>query len=406
MPDPGLQRSAPNPSDEIPWTLIVASLIQGWRWLLAGALLGPVAAALLTSTLGSTNVELFLNNTCVALPKLDALQDKVPEKACSLTFSRWRLLSESLPALASHRAEALKAQGMDVTPLEALSQPLGWEKHVVPIYGLSQADSKRFSLINDQLKADATAIGQLKIIGTAHAADQAVAAVEQTVAWIRDASTYIELKSLLDGYASERTLSAARIAEDTLRIQLESGYLQARVEQLARLRAEDLQHASGRQTLVDVGGVETPFLPLNTQINAAEVALIDQESQIHRLQDQTQRNEILGQFLTEAEPRLGAPYEGASAAVMIDQMLKALEPLTASITGADPSRRAAVARILGDVRRIESRYGVQLPELSRTITPPSLGIALILGSALIGAALGFLAYRLQSLLASSETWPR
>ena len=75
-----------------------------------------------------------------------------------------------------------------------------WEKNVSVEYGLSKKDSNDFPIFDDQINKESTAIRSLKL--QVEGSDERVAfeGLRLTVSFIRDASTYLELKALLDRY--------------------------------------------------------------------------------------------------------------------------------------------------------------------------------------------------------------
>jgi hypothetical protein len=259
--------------------------------------------------------------------------------------------------------------------------------------------------MDEKLKAASTEISQLRMTAGDPVAQRAQDMLDWSLRWIHDGATFMDLKALLDQYRSEIVVSGARIASETPKIEIETEYLRGRLTRLKAILAENPAGSSSDQTRVDVGRVDTHFLPLRTQINAAEVALAEQDSQILRLKDQAARLDVLGQFLDRATPLLALPYQGTHARVMTDQLLGAADTLALSIPDADYSRKSSVERVRGDIRRIAGRYSILLPELSRQITPPSIGLMFWGLSFLGGALLGYFAFLLRQLLATITPKP-
>lgn len=288
--------------DEDFFRSFVEGLRAGWRWVLWGSLLGLAALWIYHRTLSPFVATVILNNACVTLPapvdRREIENPKAPE--CALTFARWRSLQVNLPALASQRQDPASLP-------EWLSSPSWWETHVVPVYGLSQAESKKFPLMDDALKAESTHISLLRITTQDPDAQKAQAMADIAVRWIREGAAYLDLKGLMDHYQSELILSDAAIASDSLRSQIEARYLRERIARLRAILADDQKERTADQTRVNLGAVDTPFLPLRTQINAAEVILSDFEGSLQRLQDQARANAVLHDFAGRALLLLNAP---------------------------------------------------------------------------------------------------
>jgi hypothetical protein len=382
--------------DADPLKKILDDLSAGWRWVVLGAILVPLLVMLSMRVLALFNTTVILNNACVpkAAPVKQKDQDEAiaTEPECALTFGRWRALAETLPALVSPSLAQDPKKESPSAPPAWLASPAWWEKNVVPVYGISQAESKRFPLMDDKLKAESTHIAILRLTTQNVKASESLAMADAAVRWLRTGATWIDLKGLLDRYRSEIQLNEARIASETLQNRIESGYLQARIARLRAILREERENKSLEQTRVDVGSVDTHYLPLRTQINAAEVTLAEQDASLRRLQDLAAQDDVLHQFLVRARPFIESSSSSVPPPGIGDPLLEAIMALDGTIPATDAPRKAGIERIRGDVREILGRYSVQLPEVSRQITPPSVG-AILWGLSLLGGAiLGYLAF--------------
>jgi hypothetical protein len=392
-------QAPPQPQDDPEADLlkkILEDLNASWRWVLLGAVLVPLFLGVYARTLAPFTTTVILNNACVPKGAAEPPQDQDKaikiEPECALTFSRWRMLAETLPALASPSLNEDSKKENPSTPPAWLSSSAWWEKQAVPVYGLSQAETKRFPLMDDTLKAASTHIALLRLTTQNLKAAESNAMADASVHWLRSGATWIDLKGLLDHYRSEIQLSQARIASETLKNRIESGYLQERIVRLRAISKEEQDQKTLEQTRVDVGSVDTQYLPLRTQINAAEVTLAEQDGSLRRLQDQAAQDDVLNQFVARSSSYLASFSPAVPVQVTGDQLLETIFALDGTIPATDAPRKAAIERIRGDVRGILGRYSVQPPEVSRQITAPSVGATLWGLSLLGGAFLGYLAF--------------
>lgn len=388
---------------ELTFPQIIASLQRGLPSIVLGAFLGLFSVLAYRQFLAPYTAEIVLNNACADLPlaqdaPLKEKEDKEKEKICALDFSRWRILSETLPALASEWAAAVEKPGNPPGFQETLARTSWWDQHIIPVYGLSQAETKKFPLISDTLKAKATQISTLKVTTSDHQKEIAAQTLDTTVRFIKDGATYFDLKTLLEGYQSEILVTGSRIDSEKIQIQIEAGYLQERVAHLRSLLANGASNGGNDQVRIDLGTANNQFLPLRTQINAAEITLADRDEARHHLEDQAAENEVLSQFLSGALPIMGTRYEGVSATRLIERLLAQVEAVGAPLPDTDRSRKLTIERIRGDLHQISGRYSVQLSELSRRITPPALSLSLLMAAIMAGSVLGYLGSLLRDAL--------
>lgn len=361
--------------------IVKAVRISG-RAMLVGMILTPILVYGGIHGLGKYAAEVALSNTCV---KIDA-----KESDCGLSFGRWRMLAENLPPLASQWADQIKARGEDPKLLAGLASAPWWEKHVLPVYGVSQADSKKFPLMDDRLKGESTRISLLKITLHDRKPARARQNLEWTVRFLRDGASFLELRTLLDGYQSEATVTAAGIAEQRLNAEVETGYAKARLATIESILARDDKTATHEQVRVDVGNVDPTYLPLRTQANALKVSLYQYEEKLRRLKDQETQMAVLSAFLGEAVPALGTDFHGQATEAMHGHLMAIRDRLESETPPEDLARRFALERIRADLTRIQARYTVQLAEIASQMEPPRAGLPVLAGSAFAGLILGFM----------------
>jgi hypothetical protein len=373
---------------------VLNALRLSWRGILLGALLTPLLVAGAIKIFGKFSAEATLSNICIQqdLANKDKDKDKDKDKGleCALTFARWRMLAENLPGVAGQWAATLEGRGENPRPLGWLASAPWWEKQVVPVYGISQAETKKFPLMDEKLKAESTRISQIKITMTDRKVERAKEGLEWSLRFLRDGATYLELKNLLDGYQGEVAVLTAGFSGEQLRAEVESGYLKTRLKEFETLMERDKDLTSHDEVRVDVGTVDPSFLPLRTQANALKVSLYGLEEKLKRLKAEEEAVGVLEAFIGQAKAVMADQYQGQSGDTLTQGLFTIVEGLSAGVSVDDLPRQQAISRIRGDIARIQGRYSVQLPELSRRIEPPRVVIVALAGSVLGGAFLGFI----------------
>jgi hypothetical protein len=120
------------------------------------------------------------------------------------------------------------------------------------------------------------------------------------------------------------------------------------------------------------------------------VSLLVWEEKNRRSIDQEEGLKVYADFLEKARAVVGAEYTGREAGVVMRELLGILDGLELSIPKDDLPRQQPLERIRDEIAKIKGRYSVQLPEASRHVEPPRASVAIMVGSALGGAFLGFL----------------
>lgn len=388
MSDRHPERLMPPEEAEIGLEDVLNALRVSWRWILSGLVLTPIFVLGGIQGLGKFSAEATLSNTCIS----QAPEEKEKEKAseCALTFARWRMLAENLPGVAGQWAVQMEGRGENPRPLAWLASPTWWEKQVTPVYGISQAETKKFPLMDEKLKAESTRITQLKVTTTDRKQQRAEEGLDWSLRFLRDGATWLELKNLLDGYQSEVAVLSSGFSGERIQAEVEAGYLQSRLKEFETIMDKDRDVTTHDEARVNVGTVEPRYLPLRTQANALKVTLYGLEEKLRRLKDREEATSVLAEFLAQAKPRLGDQYQGQGGDGLARELLEVVDGLSGTMPSEALSKRETVARIRGDVARIQGRYRVQLTELARRVDPPKAALSVLAASAFGGAFLGFI----------------
>ena len=356
---------------------ILSAFRASWRGMLGGLLIAPALVAGGYAISGQYKAEAILSNSC-------------PQSGCALGFMQWRGMSENLPALAGQWAQTLSRNGGQPGFMRTLAQAPWWEKNVVPVFALSQSETKKFPLMDEALKAETTHISQIRVTVSARGKAAAEEALSTTLQFFRDGAAFLEFKGLIEGYQTEVATHSARLESDRLQAELDASYVRSRLQHTETIEARDSQNASHDEVRVDVGTVASNFLPLRTQINALRISLYDLDEKLRRLKDQKVSMETLSAYLNEASPRVGSAYAGQTARELTKALMAVREGMAQSFPKEDGIHQAVFERIRGDLLAIEGRYGVRLPELVRRVDRVTPAPSLLTGAAFGGAFLGFL----------------
>ena len=343
---------------EISFGDIIDYITGSWRWLLAGAVVGPVFSLLLVSVVTKYKAEIVLDNLTIGSKDTKDIN-------VGLSFMEWRILSETLPLLAGQVVENQRDQGEEAKD-PWLASPGWWVKNVTPTYGLSKSDTKNLADIGDALKGESTKISNLKVSYQSRSKEKALERADETVSYLRKGALYLRLKHQLEAYKSEVILTEQKLKKELLDNDIELRYRHEREKTLENLIAAESKGKTDGKIIVDVRNGEAKYLPLDTQLNAVKIDINELEEAQQRLQDQGVMNGVIGDFVKEASPILNA--EKKADGITLSQTFLDIESRLKSQMGeSDWVKLSAVGRLHSDLVTIQSRFSTQMPEISRVV---------------------------------------
>ena len=343
---------------EISFGDIIDYITGSWRWLLAGAVVGPVFSLLLVSVVTKYKAEIVLDNLTIGSKDTKDIN-------VGLSFMEWRILSETLPLLAGQVVENQRDQGEEAKHAWLASLDW-WVKNVTPTYGLSKSDTKNLADIGDALKGESTKISNLKVSYQSRSKEKALERADETVSYLRKGALYLRLKHQLEAYKSEVILTEQKLKKALLDNDIELRYRHEREKTLENLIAAESKGKTDGKIIVDVRNGEAKYLPLDTQLNAVKIDINALEEAQQRLQDQDVMNGVIGDFVKEASPILNA--EKKADGITLSQTFLDIESRLKSQMGeSDWVKLSAVGRLHSDLVTIQSRFSTQMPEISRVV---------------------------------------
>lgn len=346
--------------DEITFADLMSYLQDSWRGLIAGAVLGAVLASGAVTAIAKYKAEIVLDN-------IEVIGNR------SLSFTAWRVLSETLPLLANQLDEVANPQKHGPDGAAWLGSPQWWTKNVVPTYGLSKGDAKEFPALADSLKDQYTTITNFKI--TYEDRDEAVALkrAQRTVDFIKNAALFSNLKSMVAGYGNETMAMTLGNDKALTAKQIELGYAQKRVNALQTLIGNQNIERPQEKINIDIQNGQGRYLPLQTQLNAELIGLDDIGFEISKLNDQRAQNEVLENFASHAKTLVenAPPLDGEP---LLNELLKLEQQLSAKVPADDLVRHSIAMRIHSDLITTKMRFSSQMPVISSTVnkSPPLL----------------------------------
>ena len=275
----------PNPSEDafhtgdetvIDWVPLVRGLWAARITLVAAAISSGVLAALLTISLGKLESEGFYQLNVPSLKLTDVgsgLSVGVP------SFSEYKLIT-SLLSEPERMREYLAAKGMgddvDVASLpRALQDPATQRQLLAPVYAYTKADSKEF-IDSPTAKEAAGQVVGLRVTATARSAEIAQKRGRVLAEYVRDTVFLQAMTDYIRVRDNELKRSALTYENLVISNRYQSKVATDRLRELKTVaqRNPDAARSDGRSVL-SLTDSTTRFLPLSTQMMAADVSMVD-----------------------------------------------------------------------------------------------------------------------------------
>ncbi|WP_143070532.1 hypothetical protein [Polynucleobacter asymbioticus] len=295
------QDSMQNPSagqseNEISLLDIVNFLQQAWKKLALAAVVGAVLGLGGWFMLGKYSAEyVLLNNN---------------NNSYALDLVSWKMLQKSLPNLADQIIDENKIPEGQSALYKELSNDQWWQKNVIPSYALSKADTKDLASVSKDFDSASTTILNFTLTASGASKEQAVDNVRAAAKFLRTGSAYLQLRSLLSGYETQVLSAAADVRQKITTAQVEMGYQQERIRQLEDLHKRFPGANASTQQVVDAKDSSAKYLPLQTQIIAANNDLNGSKETLERLQKRLDQLALAKTFLDQALPLQDQTFDG------------------------------------------------------------------------------------------------
>ncbi|QWD74552.1 hypothetical protein FD961_01600 [Polynucleobacter sp. TSB-Sco08W16] len=301
--------SAQSNESEISLLDIVNFLQESWKKLAISAIIGAILGISGWFVLGNYSADYVL------------LNNNNNNNSYTLDLVSWKILQKSLPNLADQIIDENKAPENLLSLYKEMSSDRWWQKNVVPTYALSKADTKDLAGISKDLDAASTTIINLTLTATGPSKEQSIENVRAAAKFLRTGSAYLQLRSMLNSYESLTMSTDADVRQKITSTQIEIGYQQERARQLEELHKRFPGGNAPAQQVVDAQDSSAKYLPLQTQIIAANNDINTSKEALSRLQRRLDQIALIKEFLQLALPLQDQTFDGLT----LDQQLLDIE---------------------------------------------------------------------------------
>jgi hypothetical protein len=319
---------------------IVNFVQESWKKLAIAAVVGGILGFANWNFLGTYQAEyVLLNNN--------------NNNSYALDLVSWKTIQKSLPNLAAQIEDEGKAPEGKAGLYKTLASEQWWQKNVVPSYALSKADTKDLAAISKDLDLASTTILSLTIKSGGSTKEKAIENVRTAATFLRTGSAYLQLRSILNSYEIETISTVADLQKKITTTEIEMGYQVQRAKSLEELYKRFPGAAGGSNQVVDPKDSGAKYLPLATQIIAANNDINQYKETLQRYKDRLAQIALMKSFVDEAIPLAEKTYNG----LVLDEQLQEIEvAMRAKLAKDDIKQQEALDQLRGQLQLVKARF--------------------------------------------------
>ena len=302
--------------------LDIVNFLQGaWKKLAIAAVVGAILGFSNWYFLGSYNAELVLNNNG------------------GTDLVGWRSLQKTLPNLANQIIDESKVPEGQESLYRTLSNADWWQKNALATYGISKADTKDLASTAG-LESAGTSILSITLTVAGSSRDKAIENARGTKNFLLQGASYLSLKSMFSAQEAQLMTADVDITKKINVAQVELGYQQERLKSLETLAKRFPGEQRTVSQVVDPKDSGAKYLPISTQIIAANTDINGSKESLERLKDAQAQMVVLRTWVKQVSPLMnGESYDGIA---LTKKLLEQESQLRATLNPSDPKSLAFV----------------------------------------------------------------
>ena len=293
---------------------IVNFLQESWKKLVIAAVVGALLGFGNWYFLGSYNAELVLSNNG------------------GTDLVGWRSLQKTLPNLADQIIDESKAPEGKEALYRTLANADWWQKNALLVYGMSKADTKDLASTAG-LEAAGTSIVSLTITAGGSTKDKAIDNARDAKNFLLQGASYLAIRSLFSAQEAQLTIADADIAKKMNATQVELTYQLERLKSLESLAKRFPNDSKVISQVVDPKDSGAKYMPISTQIIAANTDINGSKEALERLKDAQAQMAILRIWVKQVSPIMNSSYDGI---VLTKKLLEEEAQLRTNLGASDP----------------------------------------------------------------------
>jgi hypothetical protein len=247
----------------------------------------------------------------------------------------------------------------------AMKEEPFWEKSFAVNFALSKLDAKNVVSLGKGLENASSQITSFNLEAGSAKRGESIKNVLVLEDFIRQGGSYLALRALFTGYDTRLMYSLADIQRKISDLEVELGYQQERVKRLDNLLRRFPTASSVVSQVVDAKDSGSKYLPLTTQIIAANADINTSAEALQRYQDELQRLKYFKDFIEQTKPLLHESYDGL---LLIKKMLLVSQDMQKNVSGQSQEGFAEILKIQTELGEIENHYTLGLVKYTVPVT--------------------------------------
>jgi len=352
------------PSDEISLADIVNFISEIWKKLALASCLGALMGFGWWFQMGSYQTSLILNNQGA----FDLLS--------------WRAAQKSLPRLAQEIIDQKQVPAGLEKQYQSMKEETFWQRSFTPSFAISKVDTKDLASLGKDFDNAGSQIVSINLLTAAPLQDDALKSMQALEDFIRKGGAYLSLRTLFAGYETRLSFAKTDLEKKINSLTIELGYQQNRLKRLEELHRRFPTSSNVVSQVVDPKDSGAKYLPLTTQMIAANTDINASRESLQRYQDQLDQLQRFQEFVERAKPLLQEGFDGLA---MLKKMKLITQELQTKLSAEDSSGLVEMQNVQTDLHSIQNRYEQSLVKYT---IPVSIKKGMLKSTA-AGLALGF-----------------
>jgi len=354
-----------NNEEEISIRDVIYFFSKTWKKLLLSGLVGALLGFLYWAIFTNYSAQLVMKNNLV------------------FNVVTFKSTQKGLPLLASQIIDEKKVPLGSEEQFRKMEEPAFWLKNFVPNYGLTREEVQQFTSLTKELDEAATSILSFNLFASSPSKEQSLKNLKTYLDFIRTGGSYLELKNIFNFFEYEILTESINLDKDIAKNKVELSYLESRATNLESLLKKYPNFSSTNSQIVDLKDSGSKFLPLVTQIVAANSDINATKEALTRLEERQIR---LKQFKSFYEKSKSIPEETFNGIVASKSILTILADQKKLISENDIKSQQELLELESKISSILNRYekGIYLNSAPISLKKGRLNYSLI------GFALAFL----------------
>lgn len=270
-----------------------------------------------------------------------------------LDLASWKTLQKGLPLLASQVAQLDKEPSSMIGLYQSLSSNLWWQKNVVPVYGISKADTKDLTSISKEIDSAIGMIIGFEITFESSSREKALADAVLAANFFRAAGAYLQIRSLLNRYAGIAIAESEDILRKITATKIEVHYKKQRLKFLQGLGRLYPLNSSSNVTILGTIGSDAKYLTLASQITAVSAEINRDEELLNRMKQRLDQLALIRNFIDQSRPLLDMQFDGV---LLVNELLSIESKLRGQVEVDDLSKNLQLDEIRSQLFVIQARF--------------------------------------------------